>query len=98
MIIRIVKMTFQPEETANFLAFFEPFKEQIRHFEGCQKLQILRGKDQPNIIFSYSYWDGPAALDCYRKSALFGQVWPETKKRFAAKPEAWTLDLLAEID
>ena len=92
MIIRIVKMTFDPEKVNDFEALFHQSKEKIRAFEGCTHLELLHDIDKPNIYFTYSYWEDPKYLAMYRKSDLFNIVWSNTKKLFAAKPEAWSVD------
>lgn len=97
MLIRIVKMTFRPEVLADFLAHFEGHKEQIRQFEGCQYLQVLQDKDNPAIIFSYSYWESEAHLEAYRHSEFFRGVWSFTKQLFADKPQAWTVQRVHEL-
>ena len=55
MIKRIVKMTFKVDEVETFKVLFNERKEQIRHFEGCQYLELLQGKNEPNIFFTYSF-------------------------------------------
>lgn len=97
MIIRIVKMTFKAEFVDEFLANFEPRKERIRNFEGCHYLQVLRDKNNPNIIFSHSFWESEEALNKYRHSDFFNETWTFTKARFGAKPEAWSLEELHEL-
>lgn len=92
MIVRIVKMTFEPSETEAFQRLFNQNKEKIRGFEGCNFLELYRDKDRDNIFFTYSYWEDEEALENYRHSALFKEVWSETKKKFSAKPEAWSVD------
>jgi quinol monooxygenase YgiN len=54
MIIRLVKMSFKPEEVENFLALFETVKTKIRAREGCTHLALWQQKDQPNVMFTYS--------------------------------------------
>lgn len=90
MIIRMVKMTFAEEKIPEFLALFQATKSKIRAFEGCNHLELLQDVNNPNIFFTYSHWQDTNALNNYRKSALFGQIWPQTKLLFAAKPEAWS--------
>ena len=97
MIVRIVKMTFQPEKTNEFISFFEEYKEQIRNFPGCIYLQVLQDKNNPNIIFSYSHWSSDEDLDNYRKSELFSNVWPRTKELFLSAPEAWSTVVLHDM-
>ena len=91
MLVRIVKMTFEPSETEAFQEIFERNKEKIRGFEGCNFLELYRDKNRDNIFFTYSYWENEDALDNYRHSDLFTEVWSETKKMFSGKPEAWSV-------
>ncbi len=97
MIIRIVKMTFKEDFVTIFLKNLNGRKEKIRNFEGCHYLQVLQDKNNPNIIFSHSHWDDEAALNKYRYSDFFAETWTFSKKGFAAKPEAWTLNNLHEL-
>ena len=91
MIKRIVKMTFKLDEIETFKALFNERKEQIRHFEGCQYLELLQGKNQSNIFFTYSFWNSESDLNNYRHSDLFKDTWAKTKILFDAKPEAWSV-------
>ncbi len=92
MIIRIVKMTFEPEQVPQFLEVFNESKELIREQSGCSHLELLRDKNSPNVFFTYSYWDDETDLQNYRNSTLFKEVWAKTKILFAAKAEAWSLE------
>ena len=98
MIKRIVKLTFQPDKTDEFLDIFHSSKEKIRHFEGCHHLELWRAKNQSNIFFTYSYWADETALNNYRYSDLFKQTWQKTKLLFEDKPQAWSVELLAQLD
>ena len=91
MIIRIVKMTFQPEEVANFLKIFKESKQLIRNMEGCTHLELLNDINSSTIFFTYSYWQTENDLNNYRNSELFERVWGKTKVLFAAKAEAWSV-------
>ena len=97
MIIRIVKMTFNPEKVAEFLDFFEGYKLQIRNFEGCVYLQVLQDQQSPNIVFSYSHWNQASDLENYRNSTLFKAIWPRTKELFIEKAEAWSTSLVHDL-
>ncbi|MGA9325582.1 MAG: antibiotic biosynthesis monooxygenase family protein [Salegentibacter sp.] len=92
MLVRIVKMSFIPEKIDEFLSNFEENRHKIRAFEGCQFLELYRGKDNRNIFFTYSYWEDEAALENYRNSELFKEVWAKTKVFFNDRPEAWSVD------
>lgn len=94
MIIRIVKLTFREEEIENFLSLFEQVKERIRNSEGCYDLALWRDISRHNVFFTYSIWDNEAHLNKYRDSELFANTWSDTKVKFAAKPEAWSVEQL----
>jgi autoinducer 2-degrading protein len=94
MLIRIVKMSFHPENVPEFLEIFENSKEKIRNRDGCRLLELYGDQQNPNVYFTYSHWESEEDLNTYRKSELFGGVWPTTKKLFDKKPEAWSVDRL----
>ncbi len=96
MIKRIVKLTFQPDKTADFLTIFEASKSAIRQFEGCRHVELLRVKSPGNVFFTFSIWEDEDALENYRKSGLFQNTWSKTKILFAEKPQAWTVELISE--
>ncbi|MCC5944473.1 MAG: antibiotic biosynthesis monooxygenase [Bernardetiaceae bacterium] len=90
MLIRIVIMEFEAQYVADFQAHFEANKEKIRHFEGCHHLELWQDAENPCIFRTYSHWDSPDALEAYRHSTLFKGVWQQTKKWFAASPQAFS--------
>lgn len=94
MIVRIVKMSFEPTQVANFLKVFNQSCVEIRNFPGCSKLELYRDNQNKNILFTYSYWETDEDLQAYRKSELFAKTWSRTKVLFNAKPEAWSLGTL----
>lgn len=90
--IRIVKMTFQPSEVATFRKVFEESNNRIRNFDGCSFLELYQDLHQENVFFTYSHWEDEAALNRYRHSDFFREVWGNTKKLFSEKPEAWSVE------
>lgn len=96
MIKRIVKMTFKPERIQDFLGIFEENKDNIRAFQGCHHVSLLRCTDPNNVFFTYSFWENEAALERYRKSDLFRGTWARTKVLFDAFPEAWSTKEIAQ--
>lgn len=97
MLTRIVRMTFKKEEIATFLSLFNNVKTKIRHFEGCQHLELMTDIDNPNVLVTYSIWNNSNALEKYRQSELFKNTWAETKKLFDAKPIAYSLSALENV-
>lgn len=91
MIIRIVKLTFDPERTTDFLSFFDTINTVVSGFEGCNGMRLLQDVHHPNIVFTYSHWESEEALNNYRKSEVFGNVWSTIKPWFSDKPDAWSV-------
>jgi heme-degrading monooxygenase HmoA len=95
MLIRIVKMTFQPEHVPTFRQAFEERKARIAGFPGCNYVELLQSG---HIFFTYSVWQSEEALEAYRTSELFISTWAVVKPLFAAKAEAWSLTKEYESD
>ncbi|GAB3637206.1 putative quinol monooxygenase [Hymenobacter arcticus] len=91
MLIRIVRLTLSPERVSDFLALFRQSESRIRQQPGCQHLELWQDADQPHIYCTHSHWADAAALDAYRRSALFGEVWPATKRLLAAPAQAFSV-------
>lgn len=98
MIVRIVKLRFRESEIPSFLANFEKVKSGIRHSPGCIFLELYKDQKDPQTFFTYSHWNAESDLENYRNSDFFKEVWSVTKAKFAAKPEAWTVDSVARLD
>lgn len=94
---RLVKMTFRPEEVDNFLQIFAESSPHIRSFPGCLHLELWRGKDADNVLFTFSRWENEEALENYRHSELFRATWAKTKPLFAERAGAWSVDTVAEL-
>lgn len=95
MLIRIVRMTFEPENVPAFLAIFHASAERIRQQPGCQSVELWQDQQNPAIYCTHSRWNDETALNAYRKSALFGEVWPATKRLFAASAVAFSSMVVA---
>lgn len=90
MLLRVVRMTFEPARVADFLTIFRESEHLIRQQPGNRHLELWQDADAPHVYCTYSHWETAAHLEAYRKSALFGQVWPATKRLFAAPPVAFS--------
>jgi hypothetical protein len=97
MIIRIVKMTFREEEIHAFQTLFEERKSLIRNFPGCTHLELWQDKNHPQVFFTYSWWQSEEELNRYRDSHFFDDTWRLTKQKFAAKPEAWSVEQIHKL-
>lgn len=98
MIVRIVQMTFDPEKLDAFQALFEERKHLIRHFDGCEHLELWQDAHNNNIFFTYSKWQTEQHLNHYRFSELFKDTWAATKALFIAKPQAWSVNSKMSVE
>jgi len=92
MITRIVKLTFEEDRIAEFLAFFDTIKHKVNTFPGCLGMKLYQDINSPSIVMTYSHWESMENLNKYRNSDTFGAVWPKIKPWFAEKPEAWSVN------
>ncbi len=90
MIIRVVRMTFEPGKVEEFLVIFNGARDRIRHFEGCLHLDLWQDVDAPNVYTTCSHWQSAADLENYRQSTLFKTTWAQTKVLFAEKAVAFS--------
>lgn len=92
MLIRIVRMTFDPAKVEEFKYIFEESKDEIRARAGCRHLELWRDLHQDNVFITHSHWDSEAALNAYRDSELFRITWQKTKALFADRALAFSAD------
>ncbi len=94
MLIRMVKLSFNPKNINEFIEIFNINEKNIRNFKGCRLLELYRDKENPNIFFTYSYWDSEEYLESYKNSELFKSIWVKIKILFNDKPMAWSVNKL----
>lgn len=92
MINRIVRMSFDPDRTTDFLRLFQKTQPLIAGFEGCKGVRLLKDIHSGQVFFTYSLWESEAALEKYRHSELFETTWAQTKQWFNERPIAWSLE------
>lgn len=98
MLIRIVRMSFKPEELDNFLKLFDSKKEKIRAFPGCRHLELWQDHELKNVFCTYSHWDADEDLQNYRNSELFRDLWSKTKILFSEKAIAYSNEVVVKLD
>ena len=91
-VIRIVRMEFEQGRSEAFDALFTLSQSKIEAFDGCSKVTLLKSSNEPDVRTTLSWWDHEEALNLYRQSKLFGEIWPATKAGFCSAPLAWTSD------
>ncbi|WP_089357306.1 putative quinol monooxygenase [Ekhidna lutea] len=92
MLIRIVRMDFDPQKVVEFLALFETVKEKIATFPGCNHLELCKDAKLDHVYYTFSKWESEDDLEKYRHSPLFEDTWAKTKVLFGGKPVAYSLD------
>jgi quinol monooxygenase YgiN len=98
MVTRIVKMSFEKSNAAQFLEIFNEHREQIRAAEGCSYLELWQTEEgDSTLYFTHSKWESEDFLNNYRDSDIFKIVWPKTKALFNAPPQAWTVNSLVTL-
>ncbi|MCB4797825.1 putative quinol monooxygenase [Neotamlana laminarinivorans] len=98
MLVRIVKMGFYKQNIDVFQEHFNNHKQDIRNFEGCQFLEVYRDVKDPSVFFTYSYWENEDALENYRRSDLFAEVWGKIKPLFSKPPKAWSVEKILSLE
>jgi len=96
MITRIVRMTFFPGKSDEFMSIFKNNHQTIKASQGCIDLKLVRGIEDENTFFTISIWDSESSLDNYRNSGFFKHTWSITRKLFSEKAKAWSTKEVTE--
>lgn len=91
MLVRIVRMEFDPDKVEEFIDLFSRHKQLIRAFPGCLALELHRDQHNDQVFYTLSHWQSSDDLDRYRSSSLFRSVWKSTKALFREKALAYSL-------
>lgn len=91
MLVRIVRMTFQEQHLQDFVGLFQESRASIEAMPGCYKVELMQDWDQANVYITHSHWKDQEALDHYRHSETFKDIWARTKAMFADKPQAFSM-------
>jgi len=91
MLIRIVRMEFEPTNVDDFKKLFEEVKDKIAGFPGCSHVELCADATFPNVFYTYSKWQNEAALEAYRTSPFFTETWARTKMLFGGRPLAYSM-------
>jgi quinol monooxygenase YgiN len=92
MLIRIVRMTFRPDAVPAFLEIFAAAQPKIVAQPGCRSVRLWRDSQTPHTLATYSIWESEEALNQYRRSELFGSVWPRTKALFESPAQTFSFE------
>jgi len=91
MLLRVVRMTFNPQKVSNFKSLFDEVKPKIQNFPGCRHVELCSDATNPYVFYTFSKWEDERSLEAYRTSDLFQHTWTRTKVLFDDKPLAFSL-------
>ncbi|MFZ9045066.1 MAG: putative quinol monooxygenase [Cyclobacteriaceae bacterium] len=91
MLIRVVRMEFDPNKINDFLEIFHKSEDLIKNAEGCMDVQLKKDPRLSNVFYTHSIWKSEEDLNRYRNSDFFSETWGATKKHFNGKPQAFSL-------
>jgi len=91
MIIRIVRMNFRPENIKAFLDIFNDSKSYIIESKGCLHVELWQDLTESHVFVTHSHWESEEALNEYRNSQFFREIWKKTKNLFKEKPMAFSV-------
>ena len=94
--MRLVRLTVDESNLDVFDALFRKHHSDIEAQPGCLGVDLLTENGNACVRATLSMWDSEASLNAYRKSELFGVVWPATKRLFGAPPEVWTYEMVEQ--
>jgi len=69
----------KPEDVDAFRLLLRESSPRVRQFPGCLSLQIVADIADPTSFFTLSTWRDTDALEAYRASPLFVEIWPRVK-------------------
>lgn len=88
MLVRLVQLEIQKEQTDLFLKLFAEHQQIILKNDGCISLQLLQEDGKPNHVATLSHWISEKYLNQYRNSEFFKTLWSKVKPLFASPAKA----------
>ncbi len=88
MIVRLVRLKFQPEHVDAFLEFYSQSEPSIRAQPGCLSLALVRETGDPTAFATWSAWRSGRDLQAYRRSEFFRSFWPAVKAKLREPADA----------
>ncbi len=93
MITRIVKLTLKESFCSEFQNIFVQKNKAIENQPGCLGVKLVKDIKTEGVFFTISQWESEEALNNYRYSELFQDIWPKVKVMFADKAQAWSTEI-----
>ena len=94
MITRIVKLHLDASKINDFIKIYEESYSFIRNSSGNISVKLVSDINQKNILFTISEWESENALNDYRNTVFFANVWAKVKTLLISKTDAWSLQSL----
>ncbi len=90
MIVRIVHMFFRPHALEQLMPLIHRQLRNVMSHPGCLAVKLFRDTSDPDHLCTFSIWEDQEALDDYRQSDHFIEVWSTLKSHFAKPPQAYS--------
>ena len=91
MLIRLVRLPASPETLPALRATLAEVMPTVRQQAGCTHLELRADHDAPHVLYTLSHWESDADLQRYRRSEIFGKIWPRLKVHLRERPSAFSL-------
>ena len=91
MLIRLVRLPASAETLPALRATLTEVMPTVRQQPGCTHLELRADHAAPHVLYTLSHWQSDADLQRYRRSEMFGKVWPRLKAHLRDRPSAVSL-------
>ena len=91
MIERIVRLAFDVQRESEFLKVFKKHQIHMKNLDDCYSLSLKKDLGTEGVFFTHSIWESEHALNNYRSSPYFLNIWAVIKPWFIDRAQAWTV-------
>ncbi|WP_026369733.1 putative quinol monooxygenase [Kallotenue papyrolyticum] len=95
MLARLVRLYLHPAQVEAFLALYAEARPRIEAQPGCLGVQLVRQQDDAAAFATWSLWTDAEALERYRHSPFFGELWPRVRRLLRRPAEAVSFEVVA---
>lgn len=95
MITRIIKLATK-DTPEDFMEYMNEVIPEFSAMEGCQQVEVLRGKINEHIFFIYTIWKNNTALNKFRHSEFNQVFWNKLMEMSESRPQVWSVENIFE--
>jgi len=93
MIVRMVRMTFKPEEASRFVALYTNVSPKIKATKGCLAVGLYHDVEAEFTYATISEWESKEDLEAYRQSEFFKETWAKVKLMQSSRAVAHSYEI-----